>query len=189
MTLGMAQILTGIFNNTFGLLSDSFAVRTNFGSPIAIGPFATSQIRFIALFLSASMVAVLIVFFRQNKIGRALRAVFQDREVTELHGVNVHGLYRFAYVLGGSVVAYAGMIYILAYPVDLTLGWNIAVLAFAIMIVGGPGSVMGCMAIGLTFGFTRAIVTLVSNPTTANFAFYAIMLLTLLVKPMGLFRR
>jgi branched-chain amino acid transport system permease protein len=81
------------------------------------------------------------------------------------------------------------VIYILAFPVDLTLGWTFGVLAFAMMIVGGPGSVMGAMVVGLIFGFTRAIVTLIASPVMANFVFYAVMLLTLLVKPMGLFRR
>jgi branched-chain amino acid transport system permease protein len=130
-----------------------------------------------------------VIFFRRHKIGRALRAVFQDREITELRGVNVHGIYRFAYIFGSIVIMIAGLIYILAFPIDLTLGWTFGVLAFAMMIVGGPGSVMGAMVIGLVFGFTRAIVTLVASPIIANFVFYGVMLLTLLVRPMGLFRR
>jgi branched-chain amino acid transport system permease protein len=189
MSMGIAQILSGVFTNTFALISDSFAVQTALTGSVAIGPYTTSTIRIVALLLAGSLVIGLVVFFRWHKVGRALRAVFQDREITEIRGVNVHGIYRFAYIFGSVVIMIAGVIYILAFPVDLTLGWTFGVLAFAMMIVGGPGSVMGAMVVGLIFGFSRAIVTLIASPVMANFVFYAVMLLTLLVKPMGLFRR
>lgn len=189
MTLGIAQILTGIFSNTFGLMSDSFQLQTKLTSLVRIGPFSTSLIRLLVLIIALTTVIALVLFLRLNKIGRALRAVFQDREATEIKGVNVHKLYKYAYIIGSSIVSVAGILYILAYPVDLSIGWTLNVLAFAMIIVGGPGSVLGCMAVGLIFGFTRALVTLFATPITANFTFYIIMLLILLVKPMGLFRR
>lgn len=189
MTLGIAQILTGIFNNTFGLLTDSFQLQTTLTSLVKFGSFAITQIRLIVLIMALVIVVSLILFLRINKVGRALRAVFQDREATEIKGVHVHRLYKSAYVIGSVIVSMAGVLYILAYPVDLSLGWTLNVLAFAMIIVGGPGSVLGCMAVGLIFGFTRAIVTLFTSPIIANFSFYLIMLIILLVKPMGLFRR
>jgi branched-chain amino acid transport system permease protein len=189
MSMGLAQILSGVFTNSFALISDSFAVQTPFTTMVNIGPFGTTLIRVISLLMAGLLVVALVVFFRWHKIGRALRAVFQDREITEMRGVNIHGLYRFAYIFGSIVITIAGIIYILSFPVDLTLGWTFGVLAFAMMIVGGPGSVMGAMVVGLLFGFTRSIVTLISNPTMANFVFYGVMILTLLVRPMGLFRR
>jgi branched-chain amino acid transport system permease protein len=189
MTLGIAQILSGIFSNTFGLMTDSFQLQTKLTSLIKIGTFSTTLIRLLVLILALTIVIALVLFLRLHKVGRALRAVFQDREATEIKGVNVHQLYKYAYIIGSAIVSAAGVLYILAYPVDLSLGWTLNVLAFAMIIVGGPGSVLGCMAVGLIFGFTRAIVTLFASPITANFSFYVIMLLILLLKPMGLFRR
>jgi branched-subunit amino acid ABC-type transport system permease component len=64
-----------------------------------------------------------------------------------------------------------------------------AITAFAIMIVGGPGSVLGAVVVGMVFGFTQAIVSVFASPTIATFAYLLAMLLILLVKPAGLFTR
>jgi branched-chain amino acid transport system permease protein len=64
-----------------------------------------------------------------------------------------------------------------------------AIIAFAIMIIGGPGSVLGALVIGLMFGFTQAIVSIFASPTIATFSYLGAMLLTLMVRPQGLFAK
>ena len=64
-----------------------------------------------------------------------------------------------------------------------------AIIGFAIMIVGGPGSVLGSVVIGMIFGFTQAVVSLFASPTLAAFSYLVVMLIILLVKPSGLFAR
>lgn len=82
-----------------------------------------------------------------------------------------------------------GTLFAMAYSFDLTAAWSMAIVAFAIRIVGGPGSVLGSVVIGLVFGFTQAIVSVFANPTIATFSSLVAMLIILLVKPSGLFTR
>jgi branched-subunit amino acid ABC-type transport system permease component len=77
----------------------------------------------------------------------------------------------------------------LAYSFDLSIGWTMSVTAFAIMIVGGPGSVLGALVVGMVFGFTQAIVSIFASPTAATFSYLAAMLAMLLIKPTGLFSK
>ena len=81
------------------------------------------------------------------------------------------------------------MLYAFAYSFDLSVSWSMSITAFAIMIIGGPGSVVGAVAVGMVFGFTQAIVSAFASPTVATFSYLGAMLLILLMKPSGLFAR
>jgi branched-chain amino acid transport system permease protein len=87
------------------------------------------------------------------------------------------------------VIFAGGVLYGMAYNFDLTVSWSMAVTAFAIMIVGGPGSVLGALVVGMLFGFTQAGVSVFASPTIATFSYLGAMLLVLLLKPSGLFAR
>jgi branched-chain amino acid transport system permease protein len=118
-----------------------------------------------------------------------LRAVFQNREAAALRGVNVRAIYRLSFVLGSVIIFLGGILFALAYSYDLTVAWTMSITAFAIMIIGGPGSVIGALVIGMTFGFTQAIVSIFASPTAATFSYLGAMLLILLFRPSGLFKR
>jgi branched-chain amino acid transport system permease protein len=77
----------------------------------------------------------------------------------------------------------------MAYSFDLSVGWSVTLVAFAIMIIGGPGSVMGAVVIGMAFGFTQAAVGAFFGPIVATFSYLVMMLLVLLFRPAGLFVR
>ena len=108
---------------------------------------------------------------------------------TALRGVDVRWIYRFSFVLAMLVITMGGVLFAMAYGFDLTMAWTMAIIGFAIMIVGGPGSVLGSVVIGMIFGFTQAIVSLFASPTLASFSYLIVMLIILLVKPSGLFAR
>ena len=189
VTLGLSQIMFGIYTGTFGKLNDSFQIRPPVSGFAIIEPYPISNARLLAFVLGASVLAGLIVFLRMHRIGRALRAVFQNRDVARLRGINTVWVYRFAFVLGTLITAAGGILYSLAYALDLTIGWTMSLITFAIMIVGGPGSVLGAVCVGLVFGFTQAIVSVFADPTIATFAYLLAMLAMLFIKPNGLFAR
>jgi branched-chain amino acid transport system permease protein len=81
------------------------------------------------------------------------------------------------------------VLYGIAYDLDLTVAWTMGVTAFAIMIVGGPGSVIGALVVGMIFGFTQAAVGIFASPTIATFSYLGAMLVILMLKPSGLFTR
>jgi len=94
-----------------------------------------------------------------------------------------------ASIVGNGVIFAGGVLFACAYSVDLTVAWTMAVTAFAIMIIGGPGSVLGAVVVGMVFGFTQAIVSIFASPTIAAFSHLGAMLVILLFRPSGLFAR
>lgn len=189
VTLGVTQILSGIFSVTYGRWSDQFNLPPIVGGITFIGPFPMTNNRIFVLVAASVLLALLFIMLRFHPYGRALRAVFQNREAAALRGVNVRTIYRLSFVLGMLSIFSGGILYGLAYSFDLTVAWTMAVTAFAIMIVGGPGSVLGAVVVGMVFGFTQAGVSIFANPTVATFSYLAAMLAILLIKPSGLFAR
>jgi branched-chain amino acid transport system permease protein len=189
VTLGLTQILSGIFSVTFGLLSDQFNLPPIVSGITFIGPFPMQNNRILVVCIAVVLLSMLFALLRFHPYGRALRSVFQNREAAALRGVNVRGIYRLSFALGMLIIFAGGILYAMAYSFDLTVGWTMAVTAFAIMIVGGPGSVLGAFVVGMVFGFTQSIVSIFASPTVATFSYLAAMLVILLVKPSGLFVR
>ena len=189
VTLGVTQILSGIFSVTYGRWSDQFNLPPIVSGITFIGPFPMTNNRIFVLVAASVLLTLLFVMLRFHPYGRALRAVFQNREAAALRGVNVRAIYRLSFVLGMLSIFAGGILYGMAYSFDLTVAWTMAVTAFAIMIVGGPGSVLGAVVVGMVFGFTQAGVSIFANPTVATFSYLAAMLAILLIKPSGLFAR
>ena len=189
VTLGVTQILSGIFSVTYGRWSDQFNLPPIVSGITFIGPFPMTNNRIFVLVAASVLLTLLFVMLRFHPYGRALRAVFQNREAAALRGVNVRAIYRLSFVLGMLSIFSGGILYGMAYSFDLTVAWTMAVTAFAIMIVGGPGSVLGAVVVGMVFGFTQASVSIFANPTVATFSYLAAMLAILLIKPSGLFAR
>ena len=189
VTLGLTQIMSGIFSMTYGRWSDQFTLPPIVPGITMFGPFPMPNNRIAVLVIAFTVLAALFALLRYHRYGRALRAVFQNREAAALRGVDVRRIYKLSFLLGSSIIFLGGLLFALAYSFDLTVAWTMSVTAFAIMIVGGPGSVLGALVIGLVFGFTQAIVSIFASPTAATFSYLAAMLAILLFKPTGLFNR
>ena len=189
LTLGLTQVLTGLFSITYGRWSDQFRLPPIIRGITFVGPFPMPNNRLLVLAAGFGLLAALFAMLRLHPYGRALRAVFQNREAAALRGVNVRFVYGTSFILGTLVVLAGGILYAMAYSFDLSSAWTMSVTAFAIMIVGGPGSVLGAFVIGMVFGFTQALVNVVASPTVATFSYLAVMLVILLIKPAGLFAR
>jgi len=189
VTLGVTQILSGLCSVTYGRISDQFSLPPVVSGVTFIGPFPLTNNRLFVMIAALALLAVLFTLLRFHPYGRALRAVFQNREAAALRGVNVRAVYRMSFILGMLVIFAGGILFAMAYSFDLTVAWTMAVTAFAIMIVGGPGSVLGALVVGMVFGFTQAGVAVFASPTVATFSYLGVMLVILLLKPSGLFAR
>ncbi len=189
LSLGITQILTGVFTLTYARWADQFQLPPLVKGITFIGPFPMANNRLAVLAIAILILIGLFALLRFHRYGRALRAVFQNRDAAALRGVNVKASYRLSFALGNAVIFAGGMLFALAYSFDLTAAWSMSITAFAIMIIGGPGSVLGALIVGMVFGFTQAAVSAVASPTIAAFAYLGAMLLILLFKPSGLFAR
>ncbi len=189
VTLGLTQIMSGIFSLTYAKWSDQFSLPPIIEGLTMLGPFPISNNRLLVMAVSLGVLALLFTLLRYHPYGRALRAVFQNREAAALRGVNVTAIYKLSFVLGSSIIFLGGILFALAYSFDLTVAWTMSITAFAIMIIGGPGSVLGALVVGMVFGFTQAIVSIFASPTAATFSYLGAMLVMLLFRPNGLFKR
>ncbi|MBS7699733.1 MULTISPECIES: branched-chain amino acid ABC transporter permease [unclassified Chelatococcus] len=189
LSLGITQILAGIYAITYGRWSDQFQLPPLVNGITLIGPFPIANNRLMVLAIAIALLAALFILLRYHRYGRALRAVFQNRDAATLRGVNVKAIYSLSFILGNAVIFAGGVLFALAYSFDLTVAWTMAITAFAIMIIGGPGSVLGALVVGMVFGFTQAIVSIFASPTIAAFSYLGAMLLILLFKPSGVFAR
>ncbi len=189
LSLGITQILSGIFALTYGRWSDQFQLPPLVKGITFIGPFPIAANRLAVLGAALAILAGLFALLRYSRYGRAIRAVFQNRDAAALRGVNVRMSYSLSFALGNAVIFAGGVLFALTYSFDLSIAWSMAITAFAIMIIGGPGSVLGAFIVGMVFGFTQAIVSVFASPTIAAFSYLAAMLLILLFKPSGLFAR
>lgn len=189
ITLGLTQVMSGLFSMTYGRWSDQYTLPPIIPGVTMIGPFPMTNNRIAVMVIAFVVLAGLFALLRYHRYGRALRAVFQNREAAALRGVDVRSIYRLSFILGSSIIFLGGLLFGLAYSFDLTVAWPMSVTAFAIMIVGGPGSVLGALVVGLVFGFTQAIVSIFASPTAATFSYLAAMLAMLLFRPTGLFSK
>jgi branched-subunit amino acid ABC-type transport system permease component len=189
VTLGMTQIMSGIFSLTYAKWSDQFSLPPVIDGITMLGPMPIQNNRLLVMAVSLGVLAFLFLLLRYHPYGRALRAVFQNREAAALRGVNVRAIYKLSFVLGSAIIFLGGILFALAYSFDLTVAWTMSITAFAIMIIGGPGSVLGALVVGMTFGFTQAIVSIFASPTAATFSYLGAMLVMLLFRPNGLFKR
>jgi branched-chain amino acid transport system permease protein len=189
VTLGLTQIMSGIFSLTYAKWSDQFSLPPIIEGLTMLGPFPIPNNRLLVMAISLSVLALLFALLRYHPYGRALRAVFQNREAAALRGVNVRAIYKLSFVLGSCIIFLGGILFALAYSFDLTVAWTMSITAFAIMIIGGPGSVLGALVVGMVFGFTQAIVSIFASPTAATFSYLGAMLIMLLFRPNGLFKR
>lgn len=189
LSLGFVQVLSGLFSSTYGRWSDQYSIPPVVPGITFLGPFPLTNARLTVIVVAAALLAALFAVLRYHPYGRALRAVFQNREAAALRGVDVRSIYRMSFLLGNGVIFAGGGLFAMAYSFDLTAAWAMAITAFAIMIIGGPGSVLGALVIGLVFGFTQAFVSIFASPTVATFSYLGAMLVILLIRPQGLFAR
>ena len=189
LSLGITQILAGVFAVTYNRWSDQFQLPPLVSGIAFLGPFPIATNRLVVFAVAVALLAGLFALLRFHRYGRALRAVFQNRDAAALRGVNVRAIYSLSFALGNAVIFAGGVLFALAYSFDVSVAWTISITAFAIMIIGGPGSVLGALVVGMVFGFTQAIVSVFASPTIAAFSYLGAMLVILLFKPSGLFSR
>ena len=140
------------------------------------------------------MVASLIVCFgvwlliEKTRFGACLRAATENPTLVQAFGVNVPLLLTLTYGLGTGLAALAGILAAPIYQVSPLMGSNLIIVVFAIVVVGGMGSIMGAIVTGYMLGILEGL-TKVFYPEASNIVIFVIMAIVLLARPAGLFGR
>jgi branched-subunit amino acid ABC-type transport system permease component len=145
--------------------------------------------RLFLLGASLTLLGALWLFFTKTRAGIIVRAAVQDAEMLDGLGVNVRRVFTLTFAGSAALAALAGMLLAPIFTVVPTMGVEMILLAFIVVILGGMGSLGGSVLAALVIGQAQSLFSLWMNPQRVAIAIFAIMILVLIVRPRGFFGR
>jgi len=179
LTFGLALIIQGLFRNQYGSSGLPYAIPPQLAGGQNLGFMFLPNYR--AWVIVASLVVCLGTWFliEKTKLGAYLRAATENPTLTQAFGINVPLL---------VTLTFAGVLAAPIYSVNPNMGGDLIIVVFAVVVIGGMGSIMGAIVTGFSLGLIEGL-TKVFYPEAAATVIFIIMVLVLLVKPAGLFGR
>lgn len=182
--LGLAIVLQNTAALAFGAMPQAMpdVVTGN----LALGPVIVPASRLMVIVLSFAILALLWLFIRFSKTGRAMRAIVQDGTAATLQGMHPQRIYPIAFGIGTGLAALAGGIMAPVLTVEPFMGAIPLLKAFVVVILGGLGSVMGAVLAGLGLGIFESFVSNFYGASAADLLQFLLVIAILLVRPQGL---
>jgi branched-chain amino acid transport system permease protein len=157
--------------------------------PLTIGPISVATLRVFVFLAAALLIAGTYVLIHRTKLGKAMRATFQDRDTAALMGVNVNAINTATFGIGSALAAAAGALLGAVFVITPTMGDLAALKAFAIVILGGLGSITGATIGGFILAFAEEMGAGYVSSGYRDAMGFLLIILVLLFKPTGLFAR
>jgi branched-chain amino acid transport system permease protein len=168
----------------------SKAVMTPFpDEPLQIGPVFVSWLRLFVFGIALILIGATYVLINRTRLGKAMRATFQDRDTAALMGVNIKGIYTATFAIGSGLAAAAGALLGPVFLVTPSMGDLASLKAFAIVILGGLGNITGATLGGFILAFVEEIGAGYISSGYRDAMGFLIIIIVLLFKPTGLFAR
>ncbi|GAU81533.1 branched-chain amino acid ABC transporter permease [Bosea sp. BIWAKO-01] len=188
LTFGLALIIQGLFRNNYGSSGLPYQIPPQLAGGHNLGFMFLPNYR--AWVVIASLVICLATWFmiEKTRLGAYLRAATENPTLTQAFGINVPLLVTLTYGFGVALAAFAGVLAAPIYSVNPNMGADLIIVVFAVVVIGGMGSIMGAIVTGFGLGLIEG-VTKVFYPEASATVIFIIMVLVLLVKPAGLFGR
>ena len=188
LTFGLALIIQGLFRNQFGSSGLPYRIPAALEGGRNLGfMFLPNYRAWVVVFSAAMCLATWYVIERTN-LGSYLRAATENPLLVQAFGVNVPRLITLTYGFGVGLAALAGVLAAPIYQVNPLMGGDLIIVVFAVVVIGGMGSIMGSIVTGFTLGVIEGL-TKVFYPEASNTVIFVLMAVVLLVKPAGLFGR
>lgn len=157
------------------------------GLSISFGPVQIGASRVVVLVAATATTVALAWYLRASLTGKAIRAVAQDRTAARLMGVNVDRIFTVTFGIGAALAGLAGCLLAPIYTMSPQIGMNFILPAFAVVVLGGLGSVPGAYVGGFIVGLTEAIAGYYLDPALKHAVLFMVFIVVLLVRPSGLF--
>jgi branched-chain amino acid transport system permease protein len=181
------QLITNRWSADFRQIPGSLSPYAT--QSVSIGPLVLPTNTLISFVLALVIVGLSYYVLERTYPGRALRAFAQDREVAAAYGIDHRRLAMLLSGVAGATAAVAGMLYALGNPLTPDRAFEWIGIVFAIVIIGGIGNVVGTLVAGSLVLMTAAIVASVWSPSVAPLVVFSAIVVTLIVRPQGLFAR
>src|SRR5467141_850339 len=188
LTFGLALIIQGLFRNEYGTSGIPYAMPQELSGGRNLGFMFLPNYR--AWVILASIVMCLATWFviEKTRLGSYLRAATENPALVQAFGINVPRMITLTYGFGVGLAALAGVLAAPIYQVNPLMGADLIIVVFAVVVIGGMGSIMGSILTGFALGVVEGF-TKVFYPEASNTVIFVIMALVLLVLPAGLFGR
>jgi branched-chain amino acid transport system permease protein len=157
--------------------------------PLVIGPFSVSWLRLFVLCAALVLIALSYYLINRTKLGKAMRATFQDQDTASLMGVNIQFIYMATFAMGSSLAAAAGALLGPVYVISPQMGNLASLKAFAIVILGGLGSIGGATIGGFILAFAEELGAGYISSGYRDAMGFLLIIAVLLFKPTGLLAR
>ena len=186
LTFGLALIIQGLFRNEYGSTGLPYAIPEALQGGQNLGFMFLPNYR--AWVIVASLVVCLSTWFviEKTRLGGYLRAATENPQLVQAFGINVPRMITLTYGFGVGLAALAGVMAAPVYQVSPQMGADLIIVVFAVVVIGGMGSILGSIVTGLGLGLIEGL-TKVFYPEASNTVIFVIMIVVLLLKPAGLF--
>ncbi len=188
LTFGLALIIEGGFRHVFGSTGSAYATPAALSGAMNLGFMFLPTYRGFVIVASLVICVAVWVLVEKTKFGSYLRAATENPKLVQVFGINVPVLLTATYALGAGLAAVAGVLAAPMYQVSPLMGQNMIIVVFAVVVIGGMGSIVGAIATGYILGIVEGL-TRVFYPEASATVIFVVMAIVLLVRPAGLFGR
>jgi len=186
LTFGLALIAEGVFRDQFGVSGQSYSVPEALAGATNLGFMVLPNYRAWVVF--ASLVVCLGTWFliERTRLGAYLRAGTENPALVQAFGINVPVMVMLTYGAGAGLAALAGVLAAPVIQITPLMGSNLIIIVFAVVVIGGMGSILGSILTGLALGLIEGL-TKVFYPEASSIVVFVIMAIVLMIRPAGLF--
>jgi branched-chain amino acid transport system permease protein len=186
LTFGLSLIIEGIFRDQFGVSGQQYSVPDALQGATNLGFMILPNYR--GWVVVASLIVCLGTWFviERTRLGAYLRAGTENPSLVQAFGINVPLMVTLTYAAGAGLAAIAGVLAAPVIQITPLMGNNLIIVVFAVVVIGGMGSILGSILTGLVLGLIEGL-TKVFYPEASNIVVFVIMAIVLMVRPAGLF--
>jgi len=186
LTFGLALIIQGVFRNEYGSSGQPYPIPQELAGGHNLGFMFLPNYR--AWVIAVSLVVCIATWFviEKTKLGSYLRAATENPALVQAFGINVPRMITLTYGFGVALAAFGGVMAAPIYQVSPQMGADLIIVVFAVVVIGGMGSIMGSILTGFGLGVIEGL-TKVFYPEASNTVIFIIMAIVLLIRPAGLF--
>lgn len=186
LTFGLALMVEGVFKNFFGVSGEAYEIPSALEGGVDLGFMFLPLYRGWVVLASAGVCLAAWYFIERTSLGATLRAATQRPELVQALGINVPLLITATYAAGAALAGFAGVLAAPIFTVNPMMGSNLIIVVFAVVVIGGMGSILGSIVTGLGLGLIEGLTKLL-YPEASAVVIFLIMVLVLLLRPAGLF--
>jgi branched-chain amino acid transport system permease protein len=188
LTFGLALIIEGTFRQVYGVSGQPYSIPEVLQGTMNLGFMYLPIYRGWVIVASIIMCLITWLIIERTKLGAMMRAATENPDLVRAFGVNVPLLVTLTYGFGVALAAFAGVLAAPIYSVNPIMGANLIIVVFAVVVIGGMGSIVGAVVSGYMLGLVEGL-TRVFWPEASSVVIFVVMAIVLMLRPTGLFGR